>query len=109
MATITFDDFKKIKIQIGTLLDVEKVEGSNKLLKLTVDFGEESPRTILSGISKYFNIEDLKGKQLPFITNMEPKKMLGMESKGMLLAADIEGRPILLIPQEEVTPGTRVI
>jgi len=109
VATITFDDFKKIKIQIGTLLDVEKVEGSNKLLKLTVDFGEESPRTILSGISKYFNIEDLKGKQLPFITNMEPKKMLGMESKGMLLAADIEGRPILLIPQEEVTPGTRVI
>jgi methionyl-tRNA synthetase len=85
---ITYDDFKKVEIKIGKILTVERVEKSEKLLKLSVDFKEEAgPRQILSGIAKYFlNIEDLVGRKCPFVTNLEPKPLMGLESNGMILA-----------------------
>jgi methionyl-tRNA synthetase len=85
---ITYDDFKKVEIKIGQILTVERIEKSEKLLKLSVDFKEEGgPRQILSGIAKYFpNIEDLIGKKCPFVTNLEPKPLMGLESNGMILA-----------------------
>jgi methionyl-tRNA synthetase len=88
MDKIIYDDFKKVEIKIGKILTVERIEKSEKLLKLSVDFAEETgPRQILSGIAKYFpNIEDLIGKKCPFVTNLEPKPMMGMESNGMILA-----------------------
>ncbi len=85
---INYDYFKKVEIKIGKILRVEPVEKSDKLLKLTVDFREETgPRQILSGIAKYFpDPQALVGKKCPFVTNLEPKPLMGLESNGMILA-----------------------
>jgi methionyl-tRNA synthetase len=83
----TIDDFAKIEIKIGTILTAEYIEGSDKLLRLTVDFAEAEPRQILSGIRKYYEPETLIGKQCPFVINLEPRKMRGLYSNGMILAA----------------------
>lgn len=88
MDKINYDDFKKVEIKIGQILAVEKIEKSDKLLKLSVDFKEETgPRQILSGIAKYFpNIDDLLNKKCTFVTNLEPRSLMGYESNGMLMA-----------------------
>lgn len=108
MATI--EDFQKLEIKIGKILSAERIEGSDKLLKLRFDIGESEPRQILAGIAEY--IEDpqtLVGKELPIILNLEPRKMRGEMSYGMMLAASREdGGPVLLHPAEEVPPGTIV-
>ncbi len=83
----TIDDFAKIEIKIGTIKTVDFIDGSDKLLRLTVDFGEEEPRQILSGIKKYYTPEYLIGKQCPFVTNLAPRSMKGLVSYGMILAA----------------------
>ncbi|MEX2008455.1 MAG: hypothetical protein WD850_03130 [Candidatus Spechtbacterales bacterium] len=109
MVNIPFSHFSEVEIKIGTILSAEPVEGSEKLLKLMVDFGEEEPRQILSGIAKYVDAEVLIGMQLPFVTNLEPREMLGMKSNGMLLAAHgQEGAPVLLHPEKLVDPGSKV-
>ena len=88
---ITFNDFQKIEIKVGTILSAEKVEGSEKLLKLSVDFGESAPRQVISGIAKTFpptgRLEKLIGKQFLFVTNLEPRNIMGLESQSMILAA----------------------
>jgi methionyl-tRNA synthetase len=85
--TISIDDFKKIEIKIGEIKSAENVENSAKLLKLSVDFGEEKPRQILSGIAVYFpDPNSLIGKKCAFATNLEPRMLMGMESQGMILA-----------------------
>lgn len=94
---ITFDDFSKLDLRIGEVVECERKEKSDKLLRLTVDFGEEGRRIILSGIYPAFNPEDIKGKQFVFIINLEPRKIMGEESQGMLLCADDE-KPIPLVP-----------
>ncbi len=104
---ITIDDFAKVELRIGTVVDVEDLEGSEKLLKLTVDLGEDLPRQILSGIKQWYSPENLKGKQFIFVANLEPRTMMGLESQGMILAADGE-KPIPLIPSEQVPPGTKI-
>jgi len=84
---IKYDDFKKVEIKIGQILKVERVEKSEKLLKLSVDFKEEQPRQIISGIAKFFPvIEELLNKKCAFVTNLEPKPLMGLESNGMILA-----------------------
>src|SRR5688572_1502515 len=83
---ITIDEFNRIEIKVGTILSAEPVPDTDKLLKLSVNFGEESPRQIISGIALYVAPESLVGKQLPFITNLEPRMIRGFESQGMLLA-----------------------
>jgi methionine--tRNA ligase beta chain len=84
---ITIDDFKKVEIRVGEILSAEKIEGSEKLLKLSVHFGEENPRTVLSGIGPYFvDISVLVGKKCAFVTNLEPRPMMGLESQAMILA-----------------------
>ena len=105
---ISIDDFKKVEIKIGKVISAEKVEGSEKLLKLMVDVGEETPRVILSGVAKAIpEMESLVGKMVPIITNLEPRPMMGMESQGMMLCADSD-KPILIHPAEEVSPGSLV-
>lgn len=106
---ITFDDFKKVEIKVGEILSAEKIEGSEKLLKLFVSFNEEGgPRQILSGIQKYFpNEADLVGKKCMFVTNLEPRQMMGLESDGMLFALGGGGVPFsLIVPEIDVPPGT---
>lgn len=104
---ISFEDFKKCEIKMGTVLVAESVEGSEKLLRLEVDFGEYK-RQILSGIAKWYSPEDLIGKQMPFIVNLEPRKMMGMESQGMLVATDNEDGAVLLFPNKPVPAGSDI-
>jgi methionine--tRNA ligase beta chain len=105
---ITYEDFKKVEIKVGKILSVEKVEGSEKLLKLMVSFNEENPRQIVSGISKYFpNEQTLVGKKCMFVTNLAPRSLMGLESNGMLFALGGGEVPFsLIVPEGEVPEGT---
>jgi methionyl-tRNA synthetase len=106
---INIDDFKKTEITVGEIKVVEDVEGSEKLLKLTVDFGEEQPRTVLSGIKKYFaNPQSLVGVRCPFVTNLEPRPLMGMTSEAMILAVSTDTAFSLLRVGEEIPVGTKV-
>lgn len=106
---IPFSHFSGVDMRVGTIISAEPIEGSEKLLKLMVDFGEDEPRQILSGIAKYVDIEDLVGTQLPFVVNLEPREMMGMESNGMLLAAHgSDGEPVFLVPSAAVEPGSKI-
>ncbi|OHA92337.1 MAG: hypothetical protein A3J09_02595 [Candidatus Zambryskibacteria bacterium RIFCSPLOWO2_02_FULL_51_21] len=105
---ISIEDFLKCDIRMGKIISAERVAGSEKLLKLMVDLGEAEPRQILSGIAKAVpEPESLVGKMAPFITNLEPRMIMGMESQGMMLCAD-DGAPVFLHPSREVTPGSVV-
>lgn len=103
--TIQYDDFAKMDIRIGTILEAEKLPKSDKLLKFLVDDGFEK-RTILSGISKHFSPEEMIGKQITFLANLAPRKMMGIESNGMILMAENrDGSLALLQPHKEVWNG----
>ena len=105
---VAFDDFEKLDIRVGTVLSCEKVKKSNKLLKFEIADGLEN-RTILSGIAQYYNPEDLVGKQVCFIANFPPRKMMGLESQGMILSAvNFDGTLSVITPQREVKPGSQV-
>ncbi len=105
---VTFDDFEKLDIRVGTVLSCEKVKKSNKLLKFEIADGLEN-RTILSGIAQHYKPEDLVGKQVCFIANFPPRKMMGIESQGMILSAvNFDGSLSVITPQREVKPGSQV-
>jgi len=105
---ITYDDFAKLDMRIGTILSVEKVAKADKLLKLEVDLGFEK-RTIVSGIALHFTAEDLIGKQVVVIANLAPRKLKGIESNGMILSAEDEhGKLHLVNPAEIINPGAGV-
>ena len=105
---VTFDDFEKLDIRVGTVLSCEKVKKSNKLLKFEIADGLEN-RTILSGIAQHYKPEDLVGKQVCFIANFPPRKMMGLESQGMILSAvNFDGSLSVITPQREVKPGSQV-
>lgn len=107
MENINFDDFKKIQIAVGKILLCEKVEGSEKLLKLEVDFRENfGRRQIVSGIAKTYSPEFLIGKLAIFCVNLEPRKIMGLESQGMIMCADSEEGPVILQPEKDVIPGS---
>ena len=105
--TISFEEFKKLDIRIGKVLSCEKVGGSEKLLKLEVDIGNEK-RQIIAGVAQYYSPEELIGKNFVFLANLEPKKLMGLESQGMILCADHDGEPICLAPLKDTPPGTTV-
>lgn len=104
---INFGDFQKIDLRVGKIIEAEKVKNSEKLLKLQVDLGNEK-RQLLAGIAKFYQPEDLIGREIVVATNLEPKTLMGLESQGMLLAADLEGKPVLLKLDEDVPPGTKI-
>ncbi|MEK7187001.1 MAG: methionine--tRNA ligase subunit beta [Patescibacteria group bacterium] len=106
---VNIEDFQKLDIRIGKIISAERIPGSDKLLKLIFDVGEAEPRQILAGIAEH--VEDpssLVGKEMPLVLNLEPRKLRGEMSNGMILAASADERPILLHPAEEVPPGTTV-
>lgn len=107
MENISFDDFQKLDLRVGKIISVEKIEHSDKLLKLQVDFGEEK-RQILAGIGKFYTPDEIQGKNFTFITNLEPRKTLGIESQGMMLCADSDGKPVCLTPSNDVPAGTKI-
>ena len=109
MEQISYDDFAKLEIKIGTILSVEVVPEADKLLKLSVDVGEETPRQIISGIRTYFeDPQVLVGRQCPFLTNLAPRTIRGFESQGMILAASNEDAFALLYPHTQLTAGSKV-
>lgn len=137
MDTISFDDFKKVEIRIGKIISAERIEGSDKLLKLQVDFGlsaealaKEGPtsdfdtvetnppspkasagtvrRQIIAGIGKIYAPEALIGKECPFAYNLAPRMLKGLESQGMILCSSDNGNPVLLHPDKEIPPGSLV-
>ncbi|MEK7649413.1 MAG: methionine--tRNA ligase subunit beta [Patescibacteria group bacterium] len=111
--TISYDDFAKTELRVGTIRAAERVEGSDKLIRLSVDTGEvdeastERPRQIIAGIGKGYAPEDLISRQIVVVINLEPRKLMGLESQGMLLAAGADV-PVLLTPDREVPPGATV-
>lgn len=105
---ISYDDFAKLDIRIGTVIAVEKVENADKLLKCTIDFGTIGTRTIVSGIAEWKQPEDLVGKQLPYIVNLAPRMLRGVESQGMLIAASDDNGVALITPEREVPQGTKL-
>ena len=104
---INYDHFSQVEMKVGTVLSAEEIEGSAKLLKLSVDFGEDSPRQILSGIKQWYKPAQLVGKQFVFVTNLEPRMMMGFESNGMILATDT-GTPIIIKPAKKVPAGSKL-
>lgn len=109
MDIINYDDFTKLEIVVGTITAVEIVPDSNKLLKLTVDIGTETPRQILSGIRKFFaDPQTLVGIQTPFLINLETKVIAGLESQGMILAGSSDELFALLQLSSPLPPGSRI-
>ncbi len=105
---ITFEDFKKLEIKIGKIISVEKVPNSDKLLKFIFDFGNER-RQIIAGMAEFFpDISLLVGKEMPVLINIEPRNFKGYESQGMIIAADVNSKPVFLIPEEDIPPGSIV-
>ena len=107
-ANIAYDDFAKIDIRVGKVVECKKVPKADKLLQFKIDDGMGG-RTIVSGIAKYYAPEDLIGKEVCFVANLEPRKLKGVESQGMILSAeDADGRLVVIGPQGEVKPGCQV-
>ena len=104
---ITFDDFRKLDIRIGKVLSAERVENTDKLIKLQIDLGSEK-RQIVAGMGEFFEPSHFVGKELTILTNLEPRTFKGVQSQGMILAADVGGKPILLHPEKEIPPGSIV-
>jgi methionine--tRNA ligase beta chain len=90
MDQIDYDDFAKIEFLIGQIKEATEVEGSEKLLKLKIDFGEENLRTVFSGIKKWYKPEDVVNKKTVFVTNIKPRKIMGEESQAMIFGAEDE-------------------
>lgn len=105
---IAYEEFQKMDLRVSLVIAVERVEGSEKLLKLEVDLGEEQ-RQIIAGIGRRYNPEDLLGKRILIIANLEPRTIMGLESQGMVLAAiDSDDLPVVLFPEREVPSGSHL-
>jgi methionyl-tRNA synthetase len=106
---ITIDDFARVDLRVGLVKHAESVQGADKLLHLKVDIGEPQPRSIVAGIAKAYKPEQLVGRKVVIVANLEPRKLRGIESQGMIVAASLEGElPVLAGFQEEIQPGARL-
>lgn len=111
---VSFDEFKKIELKIAKIILCERIEGSEKLLKLIVDCGDKDDtgnvknRQILAGVGKVYDPERLVGREIVIVANLEHRMMMGLESQGMLLAASRPEGPMLLCPEHDVAPGAEI-
>lgn len=112
---INIDQFREVELKTAKVISAERVEGSDKLLKLRLDAGDKSEtgeaveRQILAGIGKAYMPEEMVGKTIVVVANLEPRQMMGMESNGMLLAASAPGgEPVILTPEKEIQPGSNI-
>lgn len=115
MPKINYDDFKKVELRVAIVLAAEPVTGSEKLLKLTINAGDQTetgeplPRQIVSGIAKYYSPEEMIGKQIIIVANLEPRMIMGLESNGMIVAAHgSSGEAIIVSPDKEAGPGAEL-
>ena len=102
---IPFDYFKKVDLRTAKILSAERIAGSEKLLKLKIDLGSET-RQLVAGIGKRYEPENLIGREIVIVTNLESRMLMSEESQGMLLAAHDENGPVIIIPEQKVLPGT---
>ena len=105
--SVTFKDFEKLSLKVGKITASERIPGLTKIMKVEVDLGEKRAQAIAGG-AQYYNPQDLLGKRVIVITNMESKTIAGITSEVMLLAADFNGKPIWLTVEEDVPTGTTV-
>lgn len=110
---IKFEDFQKLDIRIGKVISVEKVEGTDKLYKLEVDFGpsiNSGHRQVIAGLADKFSEEELEDQLFPFVINLEPAKIRGLESQAMILAAEDKQKNLALLkPSHDIEPGARIV
>ncbi len=104
---INFNDLKKVDLRVAEVRKVEKVEDSKNLLKIMVSLGDEE-RQIIAGLAQTHGKEDLEGEQIVIVANLEPKTIFGMESQGMLLAAEENGDPVIIRPEKRTSPGAKI-
>lgn len=108
---VNFDDWQKIDLRVAKILKVEDIEGADKLYKLTLDVGKKiGKRTVCAGIKNYYKKDELEGRKIIIFVNLAPRKMRGIESQGMILAAvnEDESKVILLEPEEDIEVGSRI-
>jgi len=108
MTTINLKEFQKMDLRIGKIIKAEKVPTAKKLINMKVEIGQGETRQIVAGIAEHLKPENLTGKSVVVLVNLEPKEFMGLESKGMILAADLNGKPILITPEEDAPPGTKI-
>ena len=104
---VTFDEVMKLEIKRGTVPAGDRVAGADKLIRLALDCGAQT-RQVVAGFAPVYTPEQLVGKQIPVVVNLAPRKLRGIESRGMILAVDVEGRPIRLSPDDHVPAGSVV-
>jgi len=105
--SIDYDDFGKLDLRVAKILTVEKIPGKSRIVKGEIDLGEEKRNVIIGG-AEFYEADDLVGKIVIAITNLVPKKIAGIESDAMLLAADMSGKPFWLTVDDEVVLGTKI-
>ena len=105
--SISYDDFTKLDLRVARILEIEKIPGKTKIVKGEIDLGDETRNVIIGG-AEFYEPDDLVGKTVIVVANLEPKKMAGVESNAMLLAADINDKPFWLTVDSEVPSGTKI-
>ena len=105
---VTFPEFKQIELKVGTVLAVEDHPNADKLMIIRVDLGEEQPRTLVAGLKQHYAYADLIGKQIVVVANLEPAVLRGVQSNGMLLAAQDGDKVVILTPEKPIAPGSTV-
>jgi len=106
--SVSYEDFKKLDLRVAKIVSVEKIPGKTKIVKGVVDLGSEK-RDVIIGGAEFYQPEELVGRTVIVVANLEPKKLAGVESNAMLLAADVNNKPYWLTVTEEVEPGTRIL
>jgi len=106
--SVSYEEFSKMDLRIGKIVKVEKVQGSSNLLKLSIDLGDNQTKTAVAGIAKHYSPEQLVGQQLAIIANLEPRKIFGMQSEVMILAAQDEKNVVLLQPEKPIKNGAEI-
>ena len=107
MPNVTYDDFAKLDLRIAKIISTEKIPGKSRIIKGVIDLGDEKREVIIGG-AEYYQPEELVGKTVVVIANLEPRKIAGFESNTMLLAADVNDKPFWLTVQEDIPLGTKI-
>ncbi|MGH9922871.1 MAG: tRNA-binding protein [Nitrososphaerales archaeon] len=107
MTYITYEDFKKLDLRVGKVISAERIKGLTKVMKATVDLGEEKRELVVGG-AEFYEPEYFMNRTVIIVANLEPKKIAGMTSNGMLLAAEVNGKPIWLTVADDVPAGSKI-
>ncbi|HEX8923908.1 MAG TPA: methionine--tRNA ligase subunit beta [Patescibacteria group bacterium] len=108
MDKISYEEFSKVEFKTGQIIEAKAVEGSEKLIRMVVDFGKDGTKIVFSGIKRWYSPEELVNKKTVFVTNVMPKKIMGEESEAMIFGAEDENTMSLLLPEKDIEKGSPV-